>query len=546
MATTSSVEDGPSTTLPTSTPPAPQSTDIPSQEKDDTDAPISENKKLDIEHVYVLDDPRKWPSTRKFLVLFIISGASMIAGLASNIYNPGIEQMKAQLHASSGQVSLSLALFILIQGFMPLLWSVVSEIKGRKIVYITSIAIAVVGCIVAALSKTIEILIGMRCLQAVGTSAVMAIGAATLADIYDPSERGTMMGIYYAAPLLGPSLGPILGGVLTQYLSWRATFWFLVIFMGCCLIAFVLFFRDTFRRERSMLYQTVLRRLKEQQRAKEVDASKRSSMTVLAELGEKDLAVGIEASDKNAPPEDLEAAVTAPIKEIKLSLRDVNPLPPLVFILRRWNNLVILVASGLIFGYTYCIWYTCALTLEERYHYDALTTGLVLLSFGLGSMGGSILGGRYSDRVLARLRAERGFHVAEMRLQSTKPAMFFLPLPVIAYAWLIDKHTHIAPICIALFFSGFFTIWIYSSTLAYIVDANVGRSSSAVAANSAFRGLFAFIFAEVAVPLQNSIGDGGLYTLWTGLLIICELLILLVLYKGERWREMAEEREARD
>jgi hypothetical protein len=46
--------------------------------------------------------------------------------------------------------------------------------------------------------------------------------------------------------------------------------------------------------------------------------------------------------------------------------------------------------------------------------------------------------------------------------------------------------------------------WIYASTLAYIVDANVGRSSTAVATNSSFRGLFAFVAAEVAVPLQVS------------------------------------------
>ena len=46
--------------------------------------------------------------------------------------------------------------------------------------------------------------------------------------------------------------------------------------------------------------------------------------------------------------------------------------------------------------------------------------------------------------------------------------------------------------------------WIYTSTLAYIVDANVGRSSTAVATNSSFRGLSAFVAAEIAVPLQVS------------------------------------------
>lgn len=86
---------------------------------------------------------------------------------------------------------------------------------------------------------------------------------------------------------------------------------------------------------------------------------------------------------------------------------------------------------------------------------------------------------------------------------------------------------------------------IYSSTLAYIVDANAGRSSSAVALNSCFRGTLGFVAAEIAVPLQNSIGDGGLYSLWAGGLCISELLILLVWWRGARWREREEQREAR-
>ena len=53
-----------------------------------------------------------------------------------------------------------------------------------------------------------------------------------------------------------------------------------------------------------------------------------------------------------------------------------------------------------------------------------------------------------------------------MRLQSTKVAMLFLPLSVIAYAWLAEKHTHIAPICVALFFAGFFSM--YASVLLFL------------------------------------------------------------------------------
>lgn len=148
----------------------------------------------------------------------------------------GISQIESELHASSAEISLSLSLYILIQGVFPLFWSAVSEITGRKVrqrlqvrefvcvngstlwqkVYLASITLCTVGCVVAGLAKTIGVLIGMRCVQAAGyvllisqirtalltpavpsSAAVISIGAATLADIYEPHERGTMMGIYY-------------------------------------------------------------------------------------------------------------------------------------------------------------------------------------------------------------------------------------------------------------------------------------------------------------------------------------------------------------
>lgn len=50
------------------------------------------------------------------------------------------------------------------------------------------------------------------------------------------------------------------------------------------------------------------------------------------------------------------------------------------------------------------------------YNYNALNIGLVILSFGVGSIIGSIGGGRWSDRVLRKLkRANGGVSVPEVR-----------------------------------------------------------------------------------------------------------------------------------
>jgi len=162
----------------------------------------------------------------------------------------------------------------------------------------------------------------------------------------------------------------------------------------------------------------------------------------------------------------------------------------------------------------------------------------------MGSIFGSVFGGRYSDHVLAQLKERNGgTGYPEMRLQSTRLALLCLPPSVAAYGWLCDRHIHVSAVCVALFAAGFFSVAIYSSTLTYIMDANIGRSSAAAATGSCFRGTFAFVAVEVAVPIQNTIGDGGLYTLWAAVLVVAELLILLVIWKGDKWREEAEQDE---
>jgi len=132
-----------------------------------------------------------------------------------------------------------------------------------------------------------------------------------------------------------------------------------------------------------------------------------------------------------------------------------------------------------------------------------------------------------------------------MRLESTKLVMLIIPPAVVAYAWVSENKLHWAGAAVILFISGFGSLFIYASALAYLVDANPGRSIAATASNSSFRGFAGMIASEIASPLQKALGDGGLYSLWAGLLVVMELMILLVIWKGQHWREAEEKREQR-
>lgn len=138
-----------------------------------------------------------------------------------------------------------------------------------------------------------------------------------------------MMGIYYAAPLLGPSIGPLFGGVLSQLWSWRATFYFLAIIGGVVILSFLLF-KDTWRRERSLTYQSAKRRA--------IYRAEEREKIRAARLG-KDNSTEKGNLDGNIVQVDSNTA--------KVTLVDMNPFKPIWSILKRKNNLAILFPSGI-------------------------------------------------------------------------------------------------------------------------------------------------------------------------------------------------------
>ncbi|WWC69996.1 uncharacterized protein I206_103940 [Kwoniella pini CBS 10737] len=543
---------------------------------------IQKGLNIDIEHVPVEDDPRDWSNSKKWFALLVVTAGLLGPIMAASIYNPVINELAEELHASEAETGLSLSMYILFQGWTPVVWAMISEP-----VYLTSFAIYIIALIVASRANSMPLLIVMRALQAVGSGAVTALGAGSLADMYEMHERGTKMGLYYGLPMLGPGVAPLLGGALGQAFGWRSIFYFLAAYAGVMMIAFI-FFPDSWRRERSRIYQKAIsnatkraeihsakKALKKEKKFRKLAKGSENLEDIPATPNEtprpseeititninntsdnqgNDSVRAIEIDVEKQPGFLKQGEMKVKIGRnwygkkkiinqeeeelVKLSFRDINPLPTMISVVRKPANSVLLTSSGILFAAQYTIVYTASITLGNApYNYNSLKIGLVLLAFGIGSILASILGGRYSDLVLKRLKKKNGgVMAAEMRLKATFVAMPFLVLGFLAYAWIAEEKVHIAAIVVSLVISGFALLWIYSSTLAYLVDANPGISSSAVSLNSLFRGTMACVMSQIAVPIRNGIGDGGLYTLFAGLLALsCGALVLLA-YKGERWR----------
>ncbi len=100
-----------------------------------------------------------------------------------------------------------------------------SDVIGRKQVYLSGFVIFVIGAAIAATSGNIVTLILSRILQGSGAAMVQGTGMAITTSAFGPNERGKALGLHLSVVGTGAITGPALGGVLVGSLGWEWVFY---------------------------------------------------------------------------------------------------------------------------------------------------------------------------------------------------------------------------------------------------------------------------------------------------------------------------------
>lgn len=96
---------------------------------------------------------------------------------------------------------------------------------GRKWVYITGIAIFVIGSALGGFANGMGILITGRAIQGFGAGIMMISSQSIVAEVVSARERGKFMGIMGGVFGVSSVLGPVLGGWFTDGPGWRWGLW---------------------------------------------------------------------------------------------------------------------------------------------------------------------------------------------------------------------------------------------------------------------------------------------------------------------------------
>jgi EmrB/QacA subfamily drug resistance transporter len=120
------------------------------------------------------------------------------------------------------------------------LYGKLSDIYGRRKLYVSAMALFLIGSVWCGLSTSMTQLIFARALQGVGAGGILPLAFILIGEMFSLEQRAKMQGLFSGVWGVSSIVGPLLGGFLVDQLSWRWIFYINVLpgLLAAALVAF--------------------------------------------------------------------------------------------------------------------------------------------------------------------------------------------------------------------------------------------------------------------------------------------------------------------
>jgi multidrug resistance protein len=378
-----------------------------------------------------------------------------------------------------------------------MIFAPLSEILGRRIIYGTTLLVAVVFIIPGAVAKNIATLLVARAIDGIAFSAPMTLVGGTLADLWKTEERGVPMAAFSAAPFIGPAIGPLVGGFLSDNLGWRWLYWIQLILSGA------VWFLITFTVPETYTPTLLARRAKKLRK----------------ETGD----------DKFVTEQDLDMR---PFVD-RLLLFLVRPfqllfLEPIVFFISLYMSVL--------YGLLYMFFVAYPIIYQGGKGYSASTTGLMFIPIAIGVLLSAACAPLVNKHYLKLCEHHNGQPPAETRLIPMMLSCWCIPIGLFIFAWTSYPHLHWLGPAMGGFPVGFGFIFLYNSANNYLVDSYQHQAASALAAKTCLRSFWGAATVLFTQQMYKRLGDQWAGSLLAFLGLACCAIPFVFYFYGARIR----------
>ncbi|KAI9722064.1 MAG: hypothetical protein M1812_002024 [Candelaria pacifica] len=467
-------------------------------------------------------DPLNWTKVRKNSILAIVMWMYFLFTYVTTTTVPSFPGIQEHYGISYSQVNWTVAIPALGLAVGPLLWSSLSDIYGRRIIFIIGTIIALVASVGTAVAKDYGGYMAARFFQGLGVSPAATVGMAIINDIFFEYERGQKLGLWVLALDTGLLAGPIIGGFM-NIVSQFWIDWLTAILFAGLLVVEVAFLPETLYPRNHMLIRMPM-----------VDGALES--TDIEKIGRR---------RSNATDVELQRTKKLPLLNYKPvpGMRHPKPWDSILRFIFTFKYPVVVIAVG-IYCYAWYWWILSIITMIPAAYpqYKPQIQGLLFLGLLLGTLfAEAFCSGTLSDWHVHRLTKQNaGVRVPEMRLWLAYPATVLSAIGLIIWGISIDKMYHwiVGQIAFFLFAMG---IQMGNTVVsAYIVDCYPLQSMSVITFYSVLLNLSAFINPFFIAPWQASNG----YTITFAIqgiitFFVAAPVIAIVHYFGPKLRAMS-------
>ncbi len=187
-------------------------------------------------------DQQQGPSLGMIVILGALTAFSAVS---IDLYLPGLPAVASSLGATAAEAERTVAAFFVGIAVGQLFYGPLSDRIGRRGPLLAGIALYVAASIGCALATNVNMLIGLRLVQALGGCAGVVLARAIVRDRYPPQQTAQVFSTLMLVMGLAPILAPLLGSAILTVASWRATFWVLTGFGAACGLAAWLALKET-------------------------------------------------------------------------------------------------------------------------------------------------------------------------------------------------------------------------------------------------------------------------------------------------------------
>ncbi|WP_292882247.1 MDR family MFS transporter [Microbacterium sp.] len=163
------------------------------------------------------------------LVIYGLMSGMFLSSLAQTVFGTAIRTIGDDLHGLDQQAWVTTAFLITSTIAVPI-YGKLSDIFGRRPLFILGIVIFILGSTLSAFSTSMMMLAAFRAFQGIGAGALMALPLAIMGDILAPRERAKYQGYFFAVFGIATVIGPLVGGLFAGAKEilwidgWRWTF----------------------------------------------------------------------------------------------------------------------------------------------------------------------------------------------------------------------------------------------------------------------------------------------------------------------------------